>query len=297
MKKALMILIPVIVAIIAIVGIVLINRAPKEVIVGGDVDEHGCIASAGYLWCEARQECIRIWETKCDDEQMKSEVPTIASDILTQTGIDLGEASDTTFQWLYGQEDEVLFTNVQALSYTLDPVLDEDYQKIRSYFMDAGFENDPYNAASGTVVGAEGFKRAITVCQLRYEINVPQDAVDEILLEDFDTYPKSLTLTCGLVDKVDLAIESVEYQLRKAIAEQVDVKVSQVAVEISQESDNSIRGIVTFDDVESVKDGIFYARKFDNTWDPILTQGNPIDCDIMQGYGYPESILEDCAGK
>lgn len=35
-------------------------------IVGGDRDAHGCIGSAGYSWCEARQKCLRVWEEKCD---------------------------------------------------------------------------------------------------------------------------------------------------------------------------------------------------------------------------------------
>jgi len=34
-------------------------------IVGGDKDEHGCIGSAGYSWCEAKQKCLRVWEEKC----------------------------------------------------------------------------------------------------------------------------------------------------------------------------------------------------------------------------------------
>lgn len=29
---------------------------------GQDADAHGCIASAGYVWSEARQACIRVWE-------------------------------------------------------------------------------------------------------------------------------------------------------------------------------------------------------------------------------------------
>ena len=37
----------------------------EPVIVGGDKDEHGCIGSAGYLWCEEKQECIRPWEENC----------------------------------------------------------------------------------------------------------------------------------------------------------------------------------------------------------------------------------------
>ena len=38
------------------------NSAP---LIGGDRDSHGCIASAGYAWCEALQACIQPWETNC----------------------------------------------------------------------------------------------------------------------------------------------------------------------------------------------------------------------------------------
>ncbi len=38
---------------------------PSGDIVGGDRDEHGCIGSAGYSWCEPKQKCLRIWEEAC----------------------------------------------------------------------------------------------------------------------------------------------------------------------------------------------------------------------------------------
>lgn len=34
----------------------------KPPIVGGDRDEQGCIGSAGYQWCEKKQQCVRAWE-------------------------------------------------------------------------------------------------------------------------------------------------------------------------------------------------------------------------------------------
>ncbi len=40
---------------------------PDEPIVGGDKDEHGCIGSAGYQWCEMTQLCQRFWEEPCPD--------------------------------------------------------------------------------------------------------------------------------------------------------------------------------------------------------------------------------------
>lgn len=33
---------------------------------GGDRDEHGCIGSAGYSWCEVKSRCLRVWEEKCE---------------------------------------------------------------------------------------------------------------------------------------------------------------------------------------------------------------------------------------
>jgi hypothetical protein len=35
-------------------------------LLGGDRDEHGCIGSAGYSWCEVKQKCLRIWEEPCE---------------------------------------------------------------------------------------------------------------------------------------------------------------------------------------------------------------------------------------
>lgn len=34
-------------------------------IVGNDKDIHGCIASAGYTWCESKNKCLRQWEEAC----------------------------------------------------------------------------------------------------------------------------------------------------------------------------------------------------------------------------------------
>jgi hypothetical protein len=34
-------------------------------LVGNDTDPHGCIPSAGYTWCDAKQKCIWPWEENC----------------------------------------------------------------------------------------------------------------------------------------------------------------------------------------------------------------------------------------
>ena len=35
---------------------------PQRALLGGDRDEYGCIGSAGYVWCEVQQDCIRLFE-------------------------------------------------------------------------------------------------------------------------------------------------------------------------------------------------------------------------------------------
>ncbi|MFH0773677.1 MAG: hypothetical protein V1922_05195 [bacterium] len=40
--------------------------SPTQSIAGNDADKHGCIGSAGYSWCEAKQKCLRSWEETCE---------------------------------------------------------------------------------------------------------------------------------------------------------------------------------------------------------------------------------------
>lgn len=35
-------------------------------LIGGDKDEGGCLAGAGYSWCEAKDKCLRVWEEGCE---------------------------------------------------------------------------------------------------------------------------------------------------------------------------------------------------------------------------------------
>ncbi|MCL4374706.1 hypothetical protein M1523_02490 [Patescibacteria group bacterium] len=40
--------------------------SPTAQLVGNDRDEHGCIGSAGYTWCAAKNKCLRVWEEPCE---------------------------------------------------------------------------------------------------------------------------------------------------------------------------------------------------------------------------------------
>lgn len=42
-----------------------VSVSPTGALVGNDKDEHGCIGSAGYTWCEVKNKCLRVWEEPC----------------------------------------------------------------------------------------------------------------------------------------------------------------------------------------------------------------------------------------
>lgn len=62
-------------ALVLLVGVMFAGCVSSEdnssTIVGDDRDEHGCIGSAGYTWCEPKQKCLREWEESCDEETLE----------------------------------------------------------------------------------------------------------------------------------------------------------------------------------------------------------------------------------
>jgi len=47
------------------------RNAPAQPAPGSDRDAHGCIGSAGYVWCEQTGQCERPWEL-ARDRQLES---------------------------------------------------------------------------------------------------------------------------------------------------------------------------------------------------------------------------------
>ena len=42
-----------------------------EILVGNQIDEHGCTLDGGYKWCDSLKKCIRPWDTSCPVKMCK----------------------------------------------------------------------------------------------------------------------------------------------------------------------------------------------------------------------------------
>lgn len=64
-KKSQIFIILIVIAILLFLAASYFSYISMPRCVGCDKDEHGCIGSAGYSWCEPLQKCIRVWEETC----------------------------------------------------------------------------------------------------------------------------------------------------------------------------------------------------------------------------------------
>ncbi|MDD2954130.1 MAG: hypothetical protein PHC95_13385 [Parabacteroides sp.] len=89
------------------------NKAKEQAAVGSDRDEHDCIGSAGYVWSEVREDCIRPFEAGVKLRDRKNADATTAAFLVFATDslkaelflptVDKGIVLDKQDQaWSYG---------------------------------------------------------------------------------------------------------------------------------------------------------------------------------------------------
>jgi hypothetical protein len=72
-KRTKIIAVIIVIVILGAVGFAVYrSKTVSNNLLGGDRDEHGCIGSAGYSWCEVKQKCLRVWEEKCEAGKMST---------------------------------------------------------------------------------------------------------------------------------------------------------------------------------------------------------------------------------
>ena len=53
----------------------LLSLVNAQTMVGSQRDEHNCVLDGGYQWCESLNQCIRPWETNCEQIQQRPSIP------------------------------------------------------------------------------------------------------------------------------------------------------------------------------------------------------------------------------
>ncbi|MDF1497447.1 MAG: hypothetical protein P1P90_05310 [Patescibacteria group bacterium] len=73
------------------------STSTEPAIIGGDLDSHGCLVGAGYQYCPSKEQCVRVWETGCDEISESGLTQIFANDdedLAAKGSIDYISASD-----------------------------------------------------------------------------------------------------------------------------------------------------------------------------------------------------------
>ncbi|MGB6881870.1 MAG: hypothetical protein WBD86_01015 [Microgenomates group bacterium] len=171
----------------------------EEKIIGGDKDEHGCIGSAGYTWCESKQKCLREWEEPCEQE----EIFNLLKELEKETQIDFSGIVKTEFIWRVEGEKVGRVPKTEELtatgkSFDVEGISDEQYQRIETFLINNGFEIDIYNVTDGTFVGATGYKKSQTVCVVIGGASGYKEAIGQWIPPEPDK--NDVEVKCGVLE-------------------------------------------------------------------------------------------------
>jgi hypothetical protein len=168
-----------------------IKTKVEETKVGGDKDEHGCIGSAGYTWCESKQKCLRGWEEPCENE----EVFNLLKSLEEETQIDFSGIVKAEFIWNIEDEEEV---EVSGKSFDVVKISDNQYRSIETFFKNNGFGIDVYNVAAGTISSSTGYQKEAIVCIVAGGASGYKDAKGQWIPPEPDK--KDVEVKCGLLE-------------------------------------------------------------------------------------------------
>lgn len=157
-------------AVLVILGVALIvigmwqgtprSVAPEVQPVGGDRDVHGCIGSAGYSWCAAKQKCLRVWEEYCGPAGLDAAFGALTAIRAADAGI-YGYATSSTFEW---RTSGNATSSVDGLVIEAADAHAGDYALAKSYFKNNGFSESNPNAADSPIGSQTGYEKNGLVC-------------------------------------------------------------------------------------------------------------------------------------
>lgn len=141
-----------------------------EKMVGNDKDEHGCIGSAGYIWSEEKQTCVRPWE---DDEINK-----IFLDLSKDSQIDFSIPYEEIFEWFVdGDKKDISGKAVEAAQ------VSREVNYFSEWFISNGFKEDLNQAADGVGESRNGYIKDKIACVVNIKLMDNVYAIKEIKID------------------------------------------------------------------------------------------------------------------
>lgn len=218
----------------------------------------------------------------------EDEISNLLGDLERETEISFSEMQPVEIKWNVKKYEEIEEVIVEGKGFEAKGISNEQYNNVELFFEDKGFEVDLYNVADGTVAWLVGYKKDYIVCTVVGRMWLDEKGMP---LEDDKN---DVEVKCGKGDSSIEHLFSKEELIKKLFAKKYNKKVAQVTITISKETENHVRGGVSFVPGGPGEEGIFLAAKVDDHWELVFDGTGVISCEQMEKYNFPEDMIEDC---
>lgn len=282
------IIIAIAIIVVVVTGYFIFNKFGQNdnnQIIGGDKDEHGCIGSAGYSWCEAKQKCLRTFEEFCSDQ-----VVDLVKKIKEASNVELILKGETTFNWIVSDKTTWAEKSIPGVLYQVDDIKRTDYDKIEKFFKD-NYELDINNVADGVVGGLRGYHVDYMACVLNFKHNLLEEnenAPTEIIGDSM-----TVKLECGYFNSNDVNEILIGQKIRELLAVKYKKNIADVIVNIKKSDETHAMGNISFKmNGQTGEGGMVLAIKEQDEWKLVYDGNGSVDCPSLKNtYGFSNDML------
>ncbi len=293
-KKTIYLLLILIICVLVLISIYIFIFQPGEKsekedkgsLIGGQRDEHGCLTSAGYTWCEEKQKCLRIFEEFCSDNAKE-----LINDITQETGVVFNYNSEINFNWAVENNAEITEVTIPGVTYTAMGLRMSEVEKMEDY-LNSITEFDSYNLADGVISGSRGYYYQYMACSLNFQYaNLKQNFQGlEGLAED----NINVDFTCGYFNPNAISELIVQEEIKELFVEKYHHNPFEIKVVIGINDGVHIRGSVIFIKDGRGEGGNFFAVKQNDKWRLVFDGNGGFSCQMLNQYGFLKDFQEGC---
>jgi len=223
----------------------------------------------------------------------QDEVSTFLNNLKQETGIDFSGVAEVEFEWQVKKYEEMKSVTVAGKGFEVAGITTEKFREVESFFENNDFEVDVYNVAAGTVSGLTGYIKDRLVCLVAAGATGYKEATGQWIPPEPDK--KDVEVKCGQGGDEVISVTSKEEAVKRLLAEKYNKKLAQITLNITQETENYLRGGVAFAPGGPGEEGLFLAAKVDDHWELAFDGIGAISCEQMGKYNFPQEMITDCA--
>jgi len=144
------------------------------------------------------------------EDEIKDETLILLEGIKKETGISFSEIKEIEFGWFTQVDPELKEEIILGKGFEVKHIPDEQYDNIKQFFENNGFEIDTYNIADGLVSGLVGYRKEKMACTVESGVTGYKEAEGQWSPSEINTI--DAIINCGELEKTEIEYATEDWQ-------------------------------------------------------------------------------------